>query len=101
MAKANKISKKAARRQVEKNLKISLAALEPIFGNKDFKRRLKNAGKEVVKGLRNKQSQMALANLKKSDFPHNGQHVAKKNGVKNLTHDAAISYKRKTAEAHS
>ena len=100
MANTSKISKKAARKQVEKKLEVTLATLEPILGNKDFKRRLKNAGKVFMKGLKNRKSQLALANLKQIDFSQNGHRLAKKNTIKNLTPQIVNQPKRKTASAH-
>jgi len=59
MAKTSKISRKAARKQVEKKLELTFGPLESILGNKDFKRRMKNAGKALIKGLRNKERKLA------------------------------------------
>src|SRR5689334_12709762 len=98
MAKTTKISKKAARKQVEKKLQVTLAALEPILGNKEFQRRLKNAGKEFMKGLKNKKSQLALANLKQVDLLNVDQHD-KKNGMKNATPQIVKPLKKKAADA--
>jgi hypothetical protein len=65
MAKTNKISRKETRKQVEMNLEMTLATLVPVIGNKDFKRRLKKAGKAFTKGLKNRKGQMALERLRK------------------------------------
>jgi hypothetical protein len=65
MTKTNEISRKETRKQVELNLEMTLAPLVPVVGNKDFKHRLKRAGKAFTKGLKNRKGQMALERLRK------------------------------------
>jgi hypothetical protein len=82
MSKSNKISGKETRKQIEKNLEITLASLEPVIGNKDFKRRLKKAGKALTKGLKNRKSQMALERLRKLNGTKEEDTTHRKNGQK-------------------
>jgi hypothetical protein len=65
MAKTSKVSKKETHKQVEINLEMTLATLVPVIGKKDFKRRVKKAGKALTKGLKNRKSEIALQRLRK------------------------------------
>jgi hypothetical protein len=100
MAKTSKISKKAALKQIEKKLRITFSPLEPVLGNKDFKKRLKNAGKALIKGLKNKESQLALANLKQIKLSTNGNIAHKKTPIQNLTPQVVPAQKRKIADVN-
>jgi hypothetical protein len=97
MAKTSKVSKKETRKQVEKTLEITLATLEPVIGNKDFKRRLKKAGKALTRGLKNKKGQMALDRLRKLNGIKGDTTINKKNTVKTSS-DTAISSPKKNIE---
>jgi hypothetical protein len=85
MAKSNKISGKKARKEIEKNLEITLAPLEPVIGNKDFKRRLKKAGKALTKGLKKQKSQLALERLQKLNETKQADASPKKSEQKNAS----------------
>jgi hypothetical protein len=101
MAKTKKISKKAALKQVEKKLKLVFSPLEPILGNKDFNKRMKNAGKVLMKGLKIRESQLALANLEKLDVSKNENEPHKKNGMKAYSPQTVVPPKRKAIETNN
>jgi hypothetical protein len=61
---------------------------------------LKNAGKILLKGLKNKKSQLALANLQQTDLSKAKQH-AKKNGMKKQTSQIVASPQKKAADIES
>jgi len=100
MTKTDKVSKKAARKKMEKKLEATLGSLESIFGNKDFKKRVKRAGKTFVKGLKMKESQLTLASLKQIDVSKLRNQAHKKSGMKNNSPQTVIPHKPKLAEPH-
>jgi hypothetical protein len=67
MAKTSKVSKKETHKHLEIKLEMTLATLVPVIGKKDFKRRVKKAGKVLTKGLKNRKSEIVLQRLKKLD----------------------------------
>jgi len=77
-----------------------LAVLNQIFGNKDFKKRVKRAGKTFVKGLKMKESQLTLASLKQIDVSKLRNQAHKKSGMKNHSPQTVIPHKPKLAEPH-
>ncbi len=99
MSNTKKISKKTARKQIEKKLKITLSALEPVLGDKKFKRRIKKAGKALTEGLPVRTSRQAIASLRKTELMKI-QEKNHKNGLKNNVPKQVIVplQKRKTLQ---
>jgi hypothetical protein len=95
MAKSNKLTEKAARKQIEKKLEITLAALGPVLGNKDFKRRIKKAGKAFTKGLKGKEREIALEHLRKLSGIKEETIIRKKTRIRNLSPQVVAPVKRK------
>lgn len=101
MAKITKISRKAARKQIEKKLEITFSPLESILGSKNFKRRIKVAGKALIKGLKNKESQLALASLEKLKVPKGENEPHKKDGMKGHSPQVTAHAKKAIEPTHN
>ncbi len=94
MANTKKILKKTARKQIEQKLKTTLATLEPVFGNKDFRQRIKKVSKALTNGLKIKTSQQALGELRKIHLEKKDSVHVKKNGA-DLSSQTVTTRKRK------
>jgi hypothetical protein len=57
---------------------MTLATLMPVIGKKDFKRRVKKAGKLLTKGLKNGKSEIALQRFKKLNGIDENTAISKK-----------------------